>query len=110
MSTETITTLASGTYRLTREVINPRPDRRASQDRISSWEAWTRWPEGMLFVVDIDTEFPTLNRIHPPRGIRKMSLHDAAAFSVLVSALEPVKETPSDYILRVGGSGLVNPQ
>lgn len=97
--------LEAGTYRLTEQVSNPRPDRRANQRRITSWESWATWPAGMLFVVDLDPEFPTLNRIYPQGGIRRLSRHDAA-FSVLIVALERIQEQPSDYILR-HGVGLV---
>lgn len=99
------TTLEPGTYRLNRNVTNPRPDRRANQSRITSWEDWVNWPEGMLFVVTIDPEFPAIARIRPQGGIGQMSRHDAA-FPLLASSLERVDEKPSDFILR-NGSGLV---
>lgn len=97
--------LTAGTYKLTTEVQNPTPDRRANQTRITSWESWETWPEDMLFIVEIDLEFPSLNRIHPQGGIRRMSPHDKG-FSLLIDALERVEEKPSDYIRRAG-AGLI---
>lgn len=97
--------LEPGTYRLVNEVKNPTPDRRANQSRLSSWESWAAWPAGMLFTVEADYEYPTLNRVRPQGGIRSISNRDKA-YAVLVGSLEHVRERPSDYVIR-NGSGLV---
>lgn len=105
MNTNANTLLEPGTYKLTHEVKNPSPDRRTNQSRLSSWESWAVWPAGMLFTVEADHEYPTLNRVRPRGGIRSVSNHDKA-YAALVANLEPVQEQPSDYIKR-NGSGIV---
>lgn len=97
--------LQPGTYRLRYDIKNPAPDRRVNQSRLSSWESWAVWPAGLLFTVEIDREYPTLNRVRPQGGIRSVSNHDKA-YAALVGSLERVQEQPSDYIIR-NGAGLV---
>lgn len=114
--------LTPGTYRLSREVSNPRADGRIKQRRASNWESWKSWPEGMEFIVDIEPRgqgaeeeirerFGVMisgkrdNRIYVWGGFYKVDRHDAR-FPALIDALEPVKESPSKYLARLGlGSG-----
>lgn len=95
--------LDSGTYILTQNVNNPRPDRRANQDRLTSWESWTLWPKGMKFIIELDAE-TNRNRICPSGGGYYKTPQGDPRFPVLIEYLEPVQEKPSDTVKRLAGS------
>lgn len=92
-----------GTYRLTRDVANPHPDRRMNQDRLSSWEGWVTWPAGLMLVVVPYPESKGNLRIRARGAFRDFSPWDDA-FPLLVEAAEPVVESPSDLLRRLEDS------
>ncbi len=101
--------LQPGTYRLTEDVKNPKPDRRCHQKRLTTWESWEVWPTGMQFIVDIENSQGMINsgmnRIYPWGGFYKVGRMDSR-FPSLFPYLEPVEETPSQFLARhAGGSG-----
>jgi hypothetical protein len=96
-----------GTYRLTAPVPNPHPDRRASQTRLSCWESWAEWPQGMVFLVHerpVEGGFPKPSPYIVARGGIKNLFPWDAAFHALAAKLERVEEKPSDLIRRLEGS------
>lgn len=97
--------LPPGTYRLTREVTNPRSDGRIQNNRTNNWESWKTWPEGMLFIVDDNPHGLPSNRIYVYGGYYKVE-RDDARFPVLLEYLEIVTENPSMFLERISlGSG-----
>lgn len=101
--------LPDGTYRLTEDVVNPKPDRRIKTKRTSNWESWDVWSKGMKFIVDRDPA-PNgrgMNRVYPWGAYYKAASwdRDPRTASILMH-LEPVTETPSEFLARhAHGSG-----
>lgn len=98
-----VPSLIPGTYRLKHDVANPHPDRRVNQDRISSWEGWVIWPAGLVLVVVPYPESKGAVRIRARGAFRDFAPWDDA-FPLLVSAMEPVVESPSDLLRRLEDS------
>lgn len=90
--------IGPGTYRLTRTVKNPAPDRRCRHD----WRAEIEWPEGTLFIV---TQYRTGTRAlrrqcsYSHQEVRE-DYDDSGRFARVALALELVQEEPSDYLAR----------
>lgn len=87
--------LQPGTYRLTREVANPEPDRRQRYD----WRALVTMEKGTLFVVE--TRHPGVTVIRRQNG----SLSEPEGmplFEAIAPYLEPVTERPTDLLARRG--------
>ena len=91
-----------GTYKLSKPVTNPHPDRRANQDRVTSWEDWATWPAGLVLVVEQHPERDAV-RLKARGGFKYFSPWDDA-FGALADAAEPVNEAPSDLVRRLEGS------
>lgn len=99
--------LKPGTYRLICDVENPHADKRANQDRVTSWERWAVWPRGLVLLAkqnphpESDKERGTY--LVARGGISYLYPWDAG-YKCLHIALEPVAETPSDLVRRLEGS------
>lgn len=92
--------LVEGTYRLTRDVINPKPDRRISNGNSFDWKHWKRWQEGDKFVV---SSFRGSLRLYPACASSTRAIDadlDPLRFPLIVEALAPIVETVTDYLLR----------
>jgi hypothetical protein len=96
------TTITPGTYKLRHDLNNPKPDRRCNQDRITSWHQWTVWPAGMVFLVEAEPEFSELMRVYARGGYSSNAIRNdgSLTFGMLTSALDPIEETPADFLLR----------
>lgn len=96
--------LTEGTYRLTCDVTNPKPDRRANQHHARSWRSHVTWKQGMVFIVTPSPNSPSLLRIYLRDGFEMdavMDRIDQEAFTVLAGALERIEEEPSDLLVRL---------
>jgi hypothetical protein len=106
-------TLKSGTYKLTREIVNPTPDRRQKYD----WRKEASFPAGMEFVVEehdlgleADTGYKILaNKLKPVRegGGRVLSDYEDL-FKTIAAALEPCEESIDAMLARLGVHGCAN--
>lgn len=91
--------LSPGTYRLTEDVKNPKPDGRIQQNRNDNWESWKVWPKGKLFIVDLDRN--GRNRVYVWGGYHKAEhFMDDPRLPVLIEYLERIEETPSRFLAR----------
>lgn len=91
--------LAEGTFRLSRSVQNPRPDRRVSRGNLYQWYCWEEFQEGEAFIV---CSRQGSLQIYP-RGastVRAIDETYGLLFALLADALEPVTESVSDYMIR----------
>lgn len=94
--------LADGTYQLPQDTPNPKPDGRIKTERASNWESWAVWPKGMRFIVET---IDGVNRVYPYGAYSRLNAHDPRVL-VLTQELEPVNETPSEFLERKSsGSG-----
>jgi hypothetical protein len=89
-----------GTYRLTRDVINPHPDRRMRRD----WRALPVVPAGTMFAVSLwcpgtDNETVEL-KAHSSVGHDWSIGPSNDLFDLIAPFLYPVEESPTDYLLR----------
>jgi hypothetical protein len=88
-----------GTYILTRNVENPKPDRRQRHD----WRAKVTWEAGVKFAV---AEYqPPVGKtsallMRPARGGGSAVYAHENSFKVLAEALSPVEETVVDWLRR----------
>lgn len=89
-------TLEKGTYRLTRDVKNPHPDRRVKRD----WRCVPVWEKGEKFHVEQwnPDQVNVVRRIDG-YNYQEMSVHNGDLCE-LIESLERVEETPSEYLKR----------
>lgn len=91
--------LTEGTYVLTRDVVNPRSDRRVKQD----WTRRTVWDKGtVLLAVDYDRSggHPSLVLVGDLYAIlNRIECYDEA-YQTLVAALEPTEGTIDSVFTR----------
>lgn len=102
MNTLSEITIRPGTYKLTSDVDNPKPDRRVKH-YLHSWRGWVKWPTGMVFCVTYDSIQKKMLRIFPQGGYGSTAIRPYEdGFQQLAAALTEVTELPSDYLARIG--------
>lgn len=91
-----------GTYRLTRDVSNPKPDRRAKRD----WTKQVCWLAGTeLLVVDVSTPDDDAGPRYQLRCVGEPVIYQLhawnSAFALLLNASEPVEENLDSMCSRL---------
>jgi hypothetical protein len=96
-------TIELGTYKLSRHVDNPSPDKRKSRD----WKARVSWEAGQTFVIREvpiftpgDAPMPLGSELSIPGAIGGVPLSDVRALAVM-PYLVAIKERPSQWLLRM---------
>lgn len=92
--------LPVGLYVLESDVLNPKPDRRANQNRLNSFRQWAVWPKGLPLICERDREFGTI-RLYPQGGLSTQSLREDEIPADLVASMSRREEKISDYLIRI---------
>lgn len=89
------TKLEPGTYRLTKTIQNPRPDRRARHD----WRLLQTWHEGMIFRVQSWGAFKPSERFELWHG-PWCATPGGTIWEHIAPHLQRIDEKPSDFLKR----------
>lgn len=99
------TNILPGTYHLSADVTNPKPDRRSKDSDPKAWRNYQVWRKGMVFVATEDPEFHRI-RVYYRGGYSMDALReDDPGYTLLAPLLVSVVESPSDYLRRLHSSG-----